>query len=304
MGDFFIPKCYYTHMVKRLFPITILLIFVLIIVGVWKVYSDYKTAQRERLTQLQQKAEEVQVTIIEGWTTEQIAAKLASSGMFSEEEFLDAVKKFNLGSYALVMDKPSGTGLEGYLFPDTYRFAKGATPEDVITKMLSNFTNRMRSINVLESELTYTIPGYESLEVSGGDHKPGMSLYDILTLASIVEAESGSSSNMSLAEERALIAGVFYNRMLIGQGLESDATVNYITGKNDPGVSIKDTEINSPYNTYRYAGLPPGPIGNPSLGSIQAVMRPTKSEFYYFLHKQPSGEVQFSKTFAEHIQKK
>ncbi len=291
-------------MVKRLFPITILLIFVLIIVGVWKVYSDYKTAQRERLTQLQQKAEEVQVTIIEGWTTEQIAAKLASSGMFSEEEFLDAVKKFNLGSYALVMDKPSGTGLEGYLFPDTYRFAKGATPEDVITKMLSNFTNRMRSINVLESELTYTIPGYESLEVSGGDHKPGMSLYDILTLASIVEAESGSSSNMSLAEERALIAGVFYNRMLIGQGLESDATVNYITGKNDPGVSIKDTEINSPYNTYRYAGLPPGPIGNPSLGSIQAVMRPTKSEFYYFLHKQPSGEVQFSKTFAEHIQKK
>ncbi len=291
-------------MVKRLFPITILLIFVLIIVGVWKVYSDYKTAQRERLTQLQQKAEEVQVTIIEGWTTEQIAAKLASSGMFSEEEFLDAVKKFNLGSYALVMDKPSGTGLEGYLFPDTYRFAKGATPEDVITKMLSNFTNRMRSINVLESELTYTIPGYESLEVSGGDHRPGMSLYDILTLASIVEAESGSSSNMSLAEERALIAGVFYNRMLIGQGLESDATVNYITGKNDPGVSIKDTEINSPYNTYRYAGLPPGPIGNPSLGSIQAVMRPTKSEFYYFLHKQPSGEVQFSKTFAEHIQKK
>lgn len=291
-------------MVKRLFPISILLIFILLILGVWKVYSDYTTAQRNRVQQLQQKAEEIQVTIIEGWSNQQIAEKLASSGMFSEADFLNALKQFDLSPYALVLDKPSGTGLEGYLFPDTYRFAKNSTPEDVIRKMLSNFVERMRSIDIVESESNYTIPGYENLEVSGGDHKAGLSLYDILTLASIVEAESGSSSNMSLAEERALIAGVFYNRMLIGQGLESDATVNYITGKNDPGVSIKDTEINSPYNTYRYAGLPPGPIGNPSLGSIQAVLRPTKSEFYYFLHKQPSGEVQFSKTFAEHIQKK
>lgn len=291
-------------MLRRFWPLILLIIILLGSIFLWKQFRDYQAEQRRRVVELQQKAEEVQVTIIEGWTEEDIAKKLADTGMFSEEDFLKAVKKFDISPFALVMDKPAGTSLEGYLFPDTYRFAKNSSPDDVIGKMLSNFFNRMRSIDIVESELTYTIPGFEDLQVVGGDNKSGMSLYDILTLASIVEEESGSSSNMSLAEERALIAGVFYNRMLIGQGLESDATVNYITGKNDPGVSIKDTEINSPYNTYRYAGLPPGPIGNPSLGSIQAVLRPTKSEFYYFLHKQPSGEVQFSKTFAEHIQKK
>lgn len=273
------------------------------LLGLWVVFQDYRADQARKVAKLQEKAAETQVTIIEGWTVEDISKKLEEAGMFSSNKFLDAVEDFDYTNYPLIV-KPKGTGLEGYLFPDTYRFAKDSTPNQVIEKMLDNFTKRMSTIGVTINQTKFTIPGYENLQPTGGDNQAGMSLYDILTLASIIEVESGNSSNMSLAEERALVAGVFYNRLLIGQALESDATVNYVTGKNDPGVSIKDTKVNSPYNTYKYAGLTPGPIGNPSLGSIEAALRPTKSDFYYFLHKQPSGEAVFSKTFAEHIRQK
>ena len=123
-----------------------------------------------------------------------------------------------------------------------------------------------------------------------------------------MEKESGGkgspSQNISLDQERKMIASVFYNRLMIGKALESDATVNYATGKSSPGASSEDLQVNSPYNTYKYPGLPPGPICNPSLGSIQAVLAPIKTDYYYFLHHQPSGEVDFSKTFEEHRAKK
>lgn len=297
-------KCYNGFMFRRSWPFAILIILLLLLGGIFKLFSDYRDTQKQRLVKLQEKSAEVQVTILEGWTSEEIADKLEESELFSKTEFLTAVQKYDYSRYPLLADKPPKTSLEGYLFPDTYRFNKDSSPDEVITKFLDNFTKRMNSIGVSGRQTVYTIPGYEDLVPVGGDNQAGMSLYDLLILASVVEKESAESSNYSLAEERGLIAGVFYNRLSIGQALESDATVNYITGKNDPGVSLKDTEINSAYNTYKYAGLPPGPIGNPSLGSIQAVLRPTKSNYLYFLHKQPSGEVQFSKTFAEHIQKK
>lgn len=276
---------------------------VLIFLGVFKLLKDYRTEQARRVAELQQQAAETRVTVIEGLNTHEIAEELEEAGMFSSEEFLNAVKNFDPTNYP-VIKKPHDTGLEGYLFPDTYRFAQNATPQQVIEKFLDNFSKRLSSIGVTVSDNKFIIPGYEALRPVGGDNQSGMSLYDVLTLASVIELESGGGSNMSLEEERGLIAGVFYNRMMIGQALESDATVNYITGKNDPGVSGRDTQINSPYNTYRYAGLPPGPIGNPSLGSIQAALNPTKSDFYYFLHKQPSGQVVFSKTFEEHVRNK
>ncbi len=290
-------------MLKKYWPFLILIFLVLIVFGFWSLIKDYRAEQARKVSKMQEKVAEVQVTIIEGWNTNDVAKKLEEAGMFSSDQFLKAVKDFDSSAYVLV-DKPNGMGLEGYLFPDTYRFAKDSTPQEVIDKMVENFQRRMNSIGLVEDKSSYTIPGYESLKPEGGDNKNGMSLYDVLILASIIEAESGDSSNMSLAEERALVAGVFYNRLTIGQALESDATVNYVTGKNDPGVSGADTQINSLYNTYRYAGLPPGPIGNPSLGSIQAALRPTKSDYYYFLHKQPSGEAVFSKTFAEHVKQK
>ena len=290
-------------MLRKYWPILVLLIVIAGSLFIYKQVQDYRTEQRRRIAALQEKAEEVKLTIIEGWTLDQIAAKFEEAEMFSAKDFLKAADNYDYNQFPLVV-KPNKTSLEGYLFPDTYRFAKGAQPNDVITKMLDNFSKRIQSLDVDSAENDFTIPGFEDLNVSGGDNQAGLSLYDLITLASIIERESGGDGPMSLAEERALIAGVFYNRLMIGQGLESDATVNYITGKKTPGVSSSDTQINSPYNTYRYAGLPPGPIGAPSLGSIQAALRPTKSDYFYFLHKQPSGEVVFSKTFSEHTQAK
>lgn len=276
---------------------------ILSLLGLWRLFEGYRAQQAARVAKLQEKAAETQVTIVEGWNTTQVAKKFEEAGMFSAQKFLSAVKDFDYGNYPLII-KPKGTNLEGYLFPDTYRFAKDSTPTQVIEKLLDNFTKRMTSINVTIKDEEFTIPGYENLQPVGGDNKSGMSLYDVLTLASIIELESGTSSNMTLAEQRGLIAGVFYNRLGIGQALESDATVNFITKKGDPSPTIKDTQINSPYNTYANPGLPPGPIGSPSLGSIEAALRPTKSDYFYFQHMQPSGQAIFSKTFAEHVKNK
>lgn len=292
--------------------ITSLVGLVIIIGGIlfaYHTYSSYKERQAERVARMQQKVEEVTVTTIEGWTVKKIAVELEEKGFGDAADIEDAIATFDASAFPLVQRPAAADTLEGYLFPDTYRFAKTETIESVIGKMLKNFSDRLKTINVTAYSENITVPGYESLQVSGGDGKPGMSLYDIITLASIIEQESGgkgavSNPDMTLDEERRLVAGVFYNRLSIGQALESDATVNYVTGKNTPGASLKDLEVNSPYNTYKYAGLPPGPICNPSLGSIAAALKPTENDFYYFLHKQPSGMVEFSKTFEEHRSKR
>jgi UPF0755 protein len=214
--------------------------------------------------------------------------------MFSQKEFSDALNNFDESGFPLLA-RPANKTLEGYLFPDTYRFAKAATPDEVITKMLANFSSRLSSLGI-------------SADDAKNKKFNGLSLYEIITLASIIEQESGgkgaTTGELSLQDERNLVASVFYNRLAIGQALESDATVNYVTGKDSPGVSAEDLQVNSAYNTYKYPGLPPGPISNPSLGSIKAALNPAKSDYYYFLHKQPSGQVDFSKTFEEHKSKK
>lgn len=295
------------HMYKRVIAAVFLIVLVLGGAGIWKVYRVYQARQAARKAAQQQKVEEVTVTTIEGWTSADIGKELEKSGLVSAADFAKAEENFDYQSYPLI-SKPSKTDLEGYLFPDTYRFAKDSSVDTIIDKMLNDFTDRMASIGVTAAKDNFVIPGYENINVPGGDGQPGMSLYDILTLASIIEKESGGKGsvegNLSLQEERGLVAGVFYNRLAKGQALESDATINYITGKSTPSASGADLNINSPYNTYKYAGLPPGPICNPSLGSIKAALQPTKSDYYYFLHQQPSGKVDFSKTFQEHTSKK
>ncbi|MEZ4180505.1 MAG: endolytic transglycosylase MltG [Candidatus Doudnabacteria bacterium] len=294
-------------MFARLFIFTALILALLGGFGLLQAYQSYQSKRAYQAEQLNKKAEEVKVTILEGWTLVEVAQELEEKGLFSSEDFLSAAQKFDTSTYAL-LDKPDSSSLEGYLFPDTYQFAKQSTPELVIDKMLQNFAKRLNSIGVTQSDQDFTIPNYGNLNITGADREPGISLYDVITLASIIERESGGNGSvdgpLSLNEERRLVASVFYNRLEIGQALESDATVNYITGKKTPGVSLNDTEVNSPYNTYKYPGMPPGPIGNPSLGSIEAALRPASSDYLYFLHKQPSGLVDFSKTFPEHVSKK
>ncbi len=278
-------------MIKRLIIAVFLLVLIGGLLGTYLLYRGYQNRKAERIARLQQQNAEVTVTIIEGWSNEEIGSYFEKQGLFSKDEFLAALDDFNESTFP-ILKRPANKTLEGYIFPDTYRIPKDATPQEVIEKMLKNFTSRLASINVTDPNATYN----------------GLTLHEIITLASIIEKESGgqgaTTGKLTLQEERGLVASVFYNRLAIGQALESDATVNYITGKDTPGASLKDLEVDSPYNTYKYAGLPPGPICNPSLGSIKAAISPATSDFYYFLHKQPSGEVDFSRTFEEHRSKK
>ncbi len=278
-------------MFKKLIIFVFLLVFIGGLLGTYLVYRSYENRRAERIARLQQQSVETTVTVIEGWNNEEVAEYFEKQGLFPKADFLTALNSFDESPYAL-LKRPAGMTLEGYLFPDTYRIPKDATPDDVIRKMVGNFNSRLNSIDVNDSSVKYN----------------GLSLYEIITLASIIEKESGgngaTTGSLSLQEERDLVASVFYNRLKIGQALESDATVNFVTGKDTPGASLADLEINSPYNTYKYAGLPPGPICNPSLGSIKAAIKPAQSDYFYFLHKQPSGVVEFSKSFEEHKSKR
>lgn len=285
----------------RIFAIICLVIVIAGAVAGFFGYRYYTKVRSQQIAELKRKAEDVKVTLIEGWKITEIASALEKQGLGKASDFVAAAKKYDTTGQAYI-DIPKGQSLEGYLFPDTYRFAKTSTPEVIIKKILDNFSERVSSFVPTESD-HYTVPGYENLSLGG---KSGMTFHQIITLASIIEKESGStgSGNSGGVSERKIIAGIFYNRLMIGQALESDATVNYVSGKDNPTPVNADLAINSPYNTYRNAGLPPGPICNPSLSSIEAAMNPEPTKYYYFLHKQPSGEPVYSKTFEEHVKNK
>jgi UPF0755 protein len=177
--------------------------------------------------------------------------------------------------------------LEGYIFPDTYFVAKSASANNVIQKALDN----------LSAKLTPQM----RTDISA-QHK---TIYQILTMASIVEREVGRNTTRltdtdlaQLDTERKLVAGIFYKRLALGIPLQSDATVTYITKKKDPSATIADTQIDSPYNTYKNKGLPPGPISEPSLSSIEAAIYPQSSDYLYFLSA-PDGTAIFAKTLQE-----
>ena len=248
-------------------------------------------------------APQTKETIIEGWTLQDIADDLNADPkredaphLATQAEFLAAAKNFPTTDYPLLNSKPAGSSLEGFVFPDTYFLPLSVSSttnesEVLLTKALNNFSEK------------FTPAMQQAADARG------MSIFQIVTLASIVEKETGRNTvtdqeKQSLADERKTIAGIFYNRLAIGMPLESDATVNYITKKNMPSASAEDITIDNPYNTYLYKGLPPGPICNPSLSSLMAVLYPTKTNYFYFLHAQPSGQVYYAQTYAEHLQNK
>lgn len=219
-------------------------------------------------------SQEMEITIVEGWNRKDIDAYLVKQGLIQEGEFLKATKNFEESLYGGYYDLPFGASLEGFLFPDTYRVYKDAQVDAVLEKMLVNFQNKVDSL----------IPEIE---------EQGKTLYDVLIMASIVERESASR------EEMPAISGVFYNRLDANLLLESDATVNFVTGENKRQPTLKDTKTDSPYNTYLYRGLPPGPICNPSLAAIKAAIHPEDTDYLYFLHPEEGGTI-FSKTSEEH----
>ena len=218
------------------------------------------------------------LTIPEGFEQRQIETRLVENGFCTAEEFEEAVKD-DYG-YDFLKDLPDRQyRLEGYLFPDTYKIPEGASAHDIINMMLAEF----------DSQLTQ-----EMRSRVGTSEVRGLDLDQIVTLASIIERETDGET------ERAKVASVFYNRIDKKMRLQSCATVQYILGERKPVLSVSDTKIESPYNTYQNNGLPVGPIANPGIASIKAALWPEDTEYLYFVLT-TSGDHVFSKTYEEHL---
>jgi UPF0755 protein len=217
---------------------------------------------------------EQQLTIIEGWTSDQIGAHVRDRLKLSEDEWQKAIALSQWqDSYAYLSGIPAKT-VEGFLFPDTYRVFSDATAIDVVKKTLDNFDRQ------LTEQMRQDIK------------RADKTIFEVITLASIVERESKIA-------DMPMIADIFWKRLEIGMPLQSDATVNYVTGQSKLRPTFNDLAFNSPYNTYKYPGLPPGPISNPSLAAIKATIYPTPNEFYYFL-TDSSGKAYYGRTYQEH----
>lgn len=246
-----------------------------------------------KLTSGQVIDEEIDVTVIEGWTRRDLAKKVKEWGLGEESDlyFLagEPMKECRKDSSELkdysarfdfLKDKPVCRGLEGYLFPDTYRLYKNASAGDLVLKMLENFDRK------LTPDLREKIKAQ------------GKTIYEVVTMASIVEKEVRSEEDMRI------VAGIFWDRIKSGQGLESCASLAYILGVNKPIYSLEDTQIDSPYNTYRNNGLPPGPISSPGIQAIKATIDPVYTDYNFFLSRPDTGETVFSKTYQEHLANK
>ena len=212
-----------------------------------------------------------QLVVPEGLTIADIGKLWEQGGFGSAADFNEAAKdaKWKLNY------KIEGKTLEGYLFPDTYQFPDGAPPELLIQTMLDEFERRW------------------SAELSEEAKALGFSKHEIITLASIIETEA------RVPDERSLISAVFHNRLRRGWKLQADPTALYGLGNPNRPPTAADLRIDSPYNTYLYKGLPPGPICNPGIASILAALRPALTEYMYFVAS-GGGKHYFSKTLREH----
>ncbi|MHB0999312.1 MAG: endolytic transglycosylase MltG [Armatimonadota bacterium] len=215
------------------------------------------------------------LTIPEGFTIAQIADKVEEEG-FGKSGIFRSLARYEGGSFQTAFPSP-GDNLEGYLFPDTYLLPTGGTESDIILTMLDCFNKKAYE------------PFAADIQVSG------MGFNDIITLASLIEREA------RVAEDRPLISAVLHNRLKQRMRLGVDATVLYALGRHKDRVLFKDLEIDSPYNTYRNYGLPPGPIASPGQDSIKAALHPADADYLYYVAK-PDGSHIFSRSFEEHKQ--
>jgi UPF0755 protein len=229
---------------------------------------------------------EKDIKIIEGWKLDDISKYLATNKIAAASDFA-TIEKMRLGQWNLnfpkpefLNDAPANASLEGYIFPDTYRIFTDAKAEDIITKALNNFNKKLTP------------------EMRAEIIRQKKTIFEIITMASIIEKEVRSQDDMKI------IAGIFWARANTGYPLESCATLAYALGENKKQYSYEDTQIDSPYNTYRNQGLPPGPICNPGLNAIMAAIYPRTSPYHYFLSRPDTGETVFSKTYNEHLQNK
>ncbi len=220
------------------------------------------------------------MTIPEGWNLREINSYLqAQEFVFAADFERTAKNKETVNKFAeqfpFLAEIPAALGLEGYLFPDTYRVFQNSAAEEVLIKMLENFDKK------LTPDLRQEI------------HKQKKTTFEIITMASLIEKEVISE------EDRAMVSGILWKRLDKNIGLQVDATIAFITGRKTTKISQKEIQIDSPYNTYKYRGLPLGPITNPGLSAIKAAIYPKKSPYLYYLSAK-DGRTIFSETLEEH----
>lgn len=208
------------------------------------------------------------VTLPEGFNIFDIAAAIEAAGLGSRQDFLAVAR-----DPALVRDlDPQAPSLEGYLFPDTYRLTRTQSVRDIAATMVRRFRQEVQRLGLTAD------------------------VHRVVTLASVIEKET------AVAEERPLVSGVYHNRLRAGIALMADPSVVYaalLAGRYDGVINQSDLQLDSPYNTYRYAGLPPGPIANPGGASLQAAMNPAATDYLYFVSDN-QGRHRFARTLEEH----
>ena len=218
----------------------------------------------------------VTLTIPEGFDVKQIAARLYESDLADKEDFLKAAKDFTPYPY---MKKHLHVffAAEGFLFPDTYEIESDASVEEILQILADEFDRKLTP------------------EMREKAEQMNLSIYDLTTLASLVERE------VRYPEDRAVVAQVFLKRLQMKMPLQTDATLQYLMDTPKEDVSIEDTQINSPYNTYQHEGLPPGPIASPGIAAIEAVLNPADTEYLYFVADR-SGHNHYATTYEEHME--
>ncbi len=225
------------------------------------------------------------ITVPEGWRAAEIADDLESKGLIGRAGFMIQVTN-SRPAFSILASAPQESSLEGYLFPDTYQLPTRLTESSLVTLMVGNLDKRF------------------TREMLNKARDMGLTVHEVITLASIVEREA------TVAAERDVIAGVFFNRLRMEMPLAADPTVQYALANNSANVdkdrywkkdlTAEDLNIVSPYNTYINIGLPPGPICNPGLASINAVLYPRNTDYLYFVATEAGGHL-FSSTYDEHL---
>lgn len=248
----------------------------------------------DRLTQKKVKVKEVTLLVREGETLRGIRRGLEELGLHSAADNLyditgepatfpagaeEQIDRLEQDNFPWLHMLPQGAGLEGYMFPDTYRFFTDADAIDVVRKMVGNFDRK------LDRQLRNDIDG------------SGRTLHQIVTMASILERE------VQKPEDMRMVADIFWRRYDTDMGLQADSTVNYVIEGDDPSLSYEDTQLDSPYNTYKWPGLPPAPIGNPGLVALRAAVDPDPNDYWYFLTDE-QGNVHYGRTLQDHNRNK
>ena len=230
----------------------------------------------EELEKGNDEANAVRITVPEGYTVAQVAARLEENGLCTAQEFLDAASYMQV-PYGYIPQTGDYRQLEGFLFPETYSINRNMDPVQIINMMLAEFNKNWTPERQARAD------------------EMGYSVSQIVTVASLVEREARVDS------ERPTIASVIYNRLDEGMLLQIDATVQYALGEQKDRLLYSDLEIDSPYNTYKNTGLPVGPIASPGLSSIDAALYPEETNYYYYQTSTAGdGSHYFCETFAEH----